>query len=127
MTQVHELKFPNPPPIQIPSYVEADVHLEINVRPGTLLGGPFCTSQPKPKAGWQRVRPEQLGELHLTYLRRAYQKKGEAYQELMRLAHIHRFSRNRIGLFGLDDAVAANVARAINNIARNLTPPDELN
>jgi len=69
--------------------------------------GPFCTGPAK--VGCQRVRQEQLAQLHLTYLRRAFREKGEAYQQLMRFAHIHRFSRNRIGLFGLDAAVTANV------------------
>lgn len=126
MTQIHDPKFPNPPPVQLPPYREGNVHLEIDVRPGTPLGGPFCTGPAK--VGCQRVRQEHLAELHLTYLRRAFREKGEAYQQLMRFAHIHRFSRNRIGLFGLDAAVAANVARAINSVALTLTPPaDELN
>jgi len=126
MTQTSDPKFLNPPPVQLPPYREEGAHLEIDVRPGTPLGGPFCTGQTR--AGCQRVRPEQIAELHLRYLRGAFREQGEAYQQLMRFAHIHRFSRNRIGLFGLDGAVAANVARAINNIAQTLTPPtDELN
>ena len=107
-----------PVPTFLPPYPEDQVHLEIDVRPGTLLGGPFCSG--RPRVGCELLGRLQIGERHLGWLREEYRKKGEVYRKLNVLAHQHRFSRSRIGLFGLDASVTANIARAVSNIAQGL-------
>ncbi|GAA5533836.1 hypothetical protein [Deinococcus aluminii] len=96
----------------------SNAKIEVNAAPGTPLGGPLCTGVPR--AGCRKVRPDEIGPQHLAYLRRAYLADHAVRTELDRLAGQHRYGRNHIAVFALDEVVAENVLRAIRGLAGQL-------
>lgn len=96
----------------------SNAKIEIDASPGSLLGGPFCTGQAC--GGCRQVRAGEIGELHLLFLREAYRRDPAVRAELDRLAGHHRYGRNHIAVFTLDEAVGQNVIRAIEGLAGRL-------
>lgn len=98
--------------------------IEFSALPGTLLGGPYTTG--RSKAGCQRVRPDDLGPLHLAYLRAAYQQDPAVRDRLDALAAQHRYGHNHIAIYVLDEPVGENVLHAIRGLAARLPARTDL-